>query len=556
MRRVLFTLAVGLALSGAAFVGDAFASPAPVPPGLDAAGQPLGEWREANAREAEPEPSEFKLINYFFVRGTMTNQLGDPSGLRGVSLGPIGVAEGTGSSVSTGDDTRTMYVEQRWIPVLAYSPRFVDGLATFRAQIEVDYAWGIAANALQNNQGGGFNADQVNIQTKNVNVALTPFGDPRKLSIIVGTHSVYDSIYDPTVTSLFDIIQTGYKLTFMGTDATGISAFTNTEWGIGKIAAIPMQGAQPKKASDGDARFAYNWLLTTDYAYQPRPGTVVGVSYWRLEDNSEDDAFAYQGLVKAGPASSALPPYAGTRKMSIQDATGVVNYFGAHFHHNINFKTSRFGASGFFMYNLGEFESQKDEPDLNPKIDVKGYAANLELKYNWGYTSGDVITLEGLYASGDEDALDDEFTAPLTMNYYGLPGAVWFNHKTLILFPFTSTISNYTGAVTDISNQGLGLATAIATASYDLVPHTLNLKLGAAFARSQEKPLPIGDDPSGDPGKTIGTELNAELKWHLKYLMTLGLHGGVLLKGDFYDANERVQNNPYAVFTTFTWYGF
>ena len=37
---------------------------------------------------------------------------------------------------------------------------------------------------------------------------------------------------------------------------------------------------------------------------------------------------------------------------------------------------------------------------------------------------------------------------------YGLPGAVWFNHKTLLLFPFTSTVNNYTGAVTDISNQG------------------------------------------------------------------------------------------------------
>jgi hypothetical protein len=34
---------------------------------------------------------------------------------------------------------------------------------------------------------------------------------------------------------------------------------------------------------------------------------------------------------------------------------------------------------------------------------------------------------------------------------------VWFNHKTLILFPFTQTVSNYTGAVTDISNQGYGL---------------------------------------------------------------------------------------------------
>ena len=40
------------------------------------------EWEERVSREADPEPKEFSLVNYFFTRGTVTNQLADPSGLR------------------------------------------------------------------------------------------------------------------------------------------------------------------------------------------------------------------------------------------------------------------------------------------------------------------------------------------------------------------------------------------------------------------------------------------------------------------------------------------
>jgi hypothetical protein len=193
-----------------------WASPPPVGPGLH-----YPEWLEKNGRGDDAEPSEFKLINYFFTRVTATNQLGDPAGLKGVSLGPIGIGQDVGSGTKVGPNTTAFYVEQRWIPVLSYSPNFVDGLATFRAQFEVDYQWGQAANQIQNNQGGGFNADQVNIQTKNVNVGLYPTKNPYKLAIFVGTQSVYDSPYDPTITSLTDITRTGYKLTFFGSDATG-----------------------------------------------------------------------------------------------------------------------------------------------------------------------------------------------------------------------------------------------------------------------------------------------------------------------------------------------
>ncbi|MEZ4371792.1 MAG: hypothetical protein R3B07_13245 [Polyangiaceae bacterium] len=539
---------LGISILGATGVATA-APTGPAPPGLSAEA-----WEQDSDRSAEPEHQELSLLNYFFVRGSFTNQLGDPSGLRGVSLGPLGPGEGVGSSTSVGSSTTNAYVEQRWIPVLSYSPAFADGLATFRAQFEVDYTWGLAANTVQNNQGGGFNADQVNIQTKNVNVAFYPTRNPLEMSILIGTHSVYDSIFDPTITSLFDIIQTGYKLSYLGSDATGISLFANAgPYGRGKLSFIPIGAAQPDKASEGDARFSYVYLATADYMYEVAPGTRIGASLWHLEDQSKGEAYAYQGLVKSGPSSNALSAYTGTAPFNIDSPSGDVNYLGLNFHHNINFKTSPFGASGFVMYNRGKFTSEKEDTQKNKSVDIRGAAANLELMYNWGFTKDDRVTLEGMYTTGDDDPNDGTYKGAFTMNYYGLPGAVWFNHKALILFPFTSTVSNYTGAVTDISNRGAGLTAGIFTVSHDVIPNKLNVKLGGAYARSVERPIWAGNIQGG---RTIGAEVNAEIRYSFRYLMTVGLHGAYMARGDFFTGNPQIAKDPWAAFTTFTWYAF
>jgi hypothetical protein len=126
----------------------------------------------------------------------------------------------------------------------------------------------------------------------------------------------------------------------------------------------------------------------------------------------------------------------------------------------------------------------------------------------------------------------------------------------LLLFPFTSTVNNYTGAVTDVSNQGAGLKTLLATAAWDLVPNTLNLKVGLGHAQSVVRPLPLAGSTT-PRGRILGTEVNAELKYTIRHLMTLGLHAGYLVKGDWFDGEtSTVTANPYAVFTTLTWYAF
>jgi hypothetical protein len=542
--RTLRSGAAALVLGALGTGLPAWAGPGIVP------GAYYGPWQDEKDREKEAEPREFSLINYFFTRATFTNQVGDPSGLKGVALGPIGNL--TGSAVRV-QDAKAYYIEQRWIPILEYSPWFVDGLASFRAQFEVDYLWGRAANTVQPNEGGGFNADQINLQTKNINVALYPFRDPSKLTLLIGTQPVYDSYQDPTRSSLNEIVRTGYKLTFLGSDATGLSLFSSHK-GHAKLSLLPLGTAQADKALEDDPRLKYIWLLTADYVYPVRPGTNVGVSAWGLRDDTKGDAFAFEGLVKSGPSSSGLGGFTGSARFSIDRPTGTVFWLGAHFNHNIDFRTGPLAASGFVMYNGGSYESSNPETPLNRTVDIRGLSANAEVAYNWGRTGSDVVTLEGIYTTGDKDLADGEYTGAFTLNQYGLPGAVWFNHKTLILFPFTSTANNYTGAVTDISNQGYGLQAAIATGAMDLIPNKLNLKLGAAMASSAVTP-PRWDE-NVERGRFIGAEVNAELKYHLRYLMTVGLHAGYMFKGSFYDGAARVTSNPWAGFTTFTWYAF
>ena len=512
-----------------------------------------GQWLSDNDREAEPQPQELSLISYFFTRGTVTNQLADPSGLRGVSLGPIGVGKGIGSGTKVGPSTEAYYVEQRWIPVIAYSPNFVDGLATLRAQLEIDFMWGMAANQLQHNQGGGLNADNVNIQTKNINAAIYPTRNPAQLAIVLGTQSLYDTVYDPARTSLFDIVRTGYKLSFMGTDATGLALYGNYG-GLWKASFVPFGLGQPNKATEDDARFSFVYLLSLDYAYPVMPGTVVGASFWHLRDDTEGSAFAYEGLVKSGPGSTGLSPYTGTGRFNIEQASGSVSYLGVNFHHNINFKTSDFGASGFAMLNWGGYHSNRADTQLLKEVDILGAAANLEVMWNWGRALGDLVTFEAMFTTGDSDPTDGQYSSAFTMNHYGLPGAVWFNHKTLLLFPFTSTVSNYTGAIVDISNQGYGMLSGILTGAWDVIPDTLNLKVGAAYAQATARPLPTAEGI--ERGLSVGAELNAEIEYHIRYLMTVGLHFAYLAVGNFYDGNPEVLRDPWALFTTFTWYAF
>lgn len=515
-------------------------------------------WYELRDRRDDGPFRELTFINYFFTRAMATGVRADTTLLRGVSTGPFGIGP-AGSAGRVGDGA-TYLVEQRWIPLLSATPFFADGWAELRAMLEVDYAWGFSANAVGQHQGGGFNADQLNLVTKNVYAALFPTRNPQQLSLLVGTQPFFDSIYSPHSTPASELMRSGYKMAFLATDATGLSAYGAYDAWLAKLAFVPLGVSQPRKASANDPGYAFAYLATADLALTPQPGTAIGLSYWYLRDDTEGQAFAVEGLVRSGPSPGGLASITGHVAMELQRPTGFVHYAGLNFHHNLRFFTSPWSASGFLLFNGGRYRAH-DARSLNSQVKLWGWAANLEGAYHYGRSVNDLLTLELLATNGDSDATDGTQRGPFTLNNYGAMGAFWANHRTLLLFPFARTAINATGAVLDISNQGFGLAAAIATASYDLVPNKLNLKLGTAVASCFADPPPFRELASAaaaprDRGRLIGMELNAELVYQIRFLMNVGLHTGVLFRGDFYDGNSWVTANPLAGFLTFTWYVF
>ncbi|MEM6532064.1 MAG: hypothetical protein AAF654_05540 [Myxococcota bacterium] len=504
-----------------------------------------------NQSTAEPELREFRLVSYFLTRITSTNQVASPVGLQGVSLGPIGIDGGSFTRVQ--DDVAT-FAEQRWIPYMIYKPNFFDGRIELHAQFEVDFAWGFGANTAVQNQGGGISADQVNLQTKNVNAAFYPTGNPRQLAIVVGLQSFYDSPKNPTNTLLDEIVQSGYKLAYMGSDVAGISVYGDSELHRWRAAFLPIMAAQAN-LSEQDPRFSYAIFGTLDYAYKLTPVTALGFSYWFLNDSTDGTGNIFGTTVNNGPSNSAESlPFTGVGPFPVDAAEATIHFFGTNFQHNVGFANGDFSLTGFAMLNIGSVSGDPVTANGPDDVSVFGLGANLEAQYRYGKTAGDIFTFETMYTTGDDDLTDDSYGGVFTMNYYGLPGAIWFNHKMLLLFPFTTTVSNYTGAVTDISNRGLGLLAGLGTAQYDLIDDRLNLKIGAGYARSMARPA--REDGASSPGFSHGVEINAELTYTWRYFMTVGAHVGYLAAGSFYDGNDRVTSDPWAGFLTLTWVGF
>jgi hypothetical protein len=575
-------------------------------PSVSVGGLNYKEWSENYDFDDLRKPSEFSLVNYWLTRATFTNIYpGSPFAIPGATLGPIGSPSGHLPATSKEKDDKSgsetinnNYAELRWIPIMTYTPNFFDGNVSFRAQFEIDTLWGLSRNRAAENRGGAFNADQVNIQTKNafVHWKITP-----KLSTNIGIQGFYDSIYDPFDTPATYLLNSGYKVMFYGTDATGIS-FYSKYFGLSKLSyTVVVTGKEGQKYDD--VQFA-----TFDQAFEIFPAFRLGFSYWYLLDQSKGIQDLYTLVAEGGPSSSLHMGFVGNQPFNLESANGFMNWFGVNYHYNINFFTSRWASNGYIMINKGRYENTNIlHPKVNnveitkigqgPKnpskvwfVEVDGLTANLEIQYQYGPRAnptsaplgGDKITFEYLYTQGDKDPNDDKYTGAFTMNYYGLPGATWVSHKALILFPFGESISHFAGAMTDISNQGYGTRMFIFAFYRDVIPNKLNIKVGYARAYAnagkevtyrsnalyqdldtqisaqvnadpqlqnlltlayQGKPNYIYKDNSGVfktnffreySGKLIGTEYNVEVVYQIRYLMTVGIHFAKMFLGDFY----------------------
>lgn len=221
----------------------------------------------------------------------------------------------------------------------------------------------------------------------------------------------------------------------------------------------------------------------------------------------------------------------------------------------------RIFLSGFLNANLGSVDVERNGT-WSKETDIAGFAGDLRLAYRYGQTVNDIISIEGIYSSGDDDALlDKKYNGVITGNTWGTPAGLLIGTGAYILFPHSYVVNRYVAAVTDLSNMGYGISALVINAKRDFIPNKLNAKVGTAMAYSNV-------EPSGG-GKFMGYELNCAVEYTLGTYMSVGAHAAIMNLGDFYDSNESRYGfdingtytstrpvDPWTAFLTFKWLMF
>ncbi len=498
----------------------------------------------------EKANKDFQFLAFFINQGVTSNYYPENDFLKGQVVGRLFGANTT----TTSDSLRTRYAEQRIIPFFIYQPKLFDGKAILRASFEIDWTWGDASYGVGGNYGSAISADQVNLQTQNIELELIP---AKGWKINLGLQRMFDTPYNPYRTMFDKMTTTGYRLAYWGTDGVGITVrkdwdFSMVKGGLYKLYENYVQVNDDVTLFEltGETDITRLWKLgASTYYVQDRSSGAGGVSILGQGFNSL--LATHNGMFRFNYRST---PY-----------RADVVWLGSFFGRNTEHWHDPWMVTGFFNANIGTIDTLTNKltskSDWTKATDIFGFAANLRLSYRYGQTASDVVTADLLYTTGDEDGLNDgKYSGVITGNQWGAPGAIFISSGAYLLMPHGNVVNRYVHAICDISNMGYGLSLATLNLSRSIIPYRLNAKLGGAFAMSNVEPL--------GGGKHIGTEVNGNIAYFFGPFMSLELHGAYLMLGDFYDSRQSSYSssingnsperpvNPWTAFLVFKWLMF
>ncbi|RMI13840.1 MAG: hypothetical protein D6681_05610 [Calditrichaeota bacterium] len=494
-------------------------------------------------------PREFQFLAYFYSDAVMNNIFAGNDFLNGQTVGRL-----FGGNTTTTAGFESFFMQQRLIPFFIFQPKLLDGRALLRASFEIDWTWGDRSYGTGGNTGGAFSADQVNIQTQNIEVELIPYPG---LTVNLGLQRLFDTPYNPYRTFFSTMTYTGYRLAFWGSDAAGITLRYDRDFTRFKLGYYQLY---ENRIQERDDVGLWEFMAERDLT----PTWRQGVSLWYVNDRGNGQggvSILGQGL------NSLLNDYNGVFRFPLGNTPDApykadIFWIGTFWHRNPEFTLGRWMLTGFGITNRGKVRVESGDEEQT--TDIAGYAANLRLGYRHGQTAEDVVTVDLLYASGDGDTLrDGQYSGIITGNTYGSPGAIFISHGAYLLLPHGNVVNRFVAAVNDLSNIGLGFLGGTVNVYKSLIPHKLSVKVGAAAAVSEHAP------PEG--GKTLGREINARIRFQPRVFMDVEVHAAYLWLGDFYtssavngkrerrtDPPMRTEkpHNPWTVLLTFKWLMF
>ncbi len=471
----------------------------------------------------EPPPGEeVQLLALFQTRVTTTSVETTSPYLDGQVIGTLG---GTNGTVVEGD--RGTFAEQRVVGFGTWRPDVLDAAASLTAAFEVDFVFGDQSYLVGGNTGGGFGADQVNLQTRRLHANFFGHLGGWDLTGALGLQFVSDTVYDPRSARPDDLFRTGGGLRFWGSEAAGASVWGRYDGAGGELLRARL-GAftliEEGVSLDDDVG-----LVLGDVQWTPAAGWRLGAHAWWLRDRSEG-----QGSVFGSGPFSALSELQGGPKLvvTLDDGTTATTLgsdlvwlaLDGGYNHRLDQGPLGFGA--LVVGNLGRlYVNDAEDPS------VRGLLAAGEVRYRWGLGAGSVLRAEALFSSGD--APGGDYGGVLTGNSYGFVGASWTTHGAVLLLPDPGAINRQVALAYDVSGGGAGLFAASLGAGWDVQPERWTVSANLAHAR-------LG---SGD---VLGTELTGRLQWQPLPLCRVGLTGAAVLGSPF-------PSLPWTAFASVDW---
>jgi len=285
---------------------------------------------------------EFQFLAFFITQGVNSNMYPKASLFNGQLVGRL---FGPNSS-STSDTSTSSYFEQRIIPFFIYQPKLFNGKAILRTSFEIDWTWGDQAYGISGNKGGAINADQVNIQTQNVELELIP---AKNFAINLGLQRLYDTPYNPYRTMFDKMTTTGYRLAYWGTDAVGISARYDGDFQKVKAGYYLLYENNTEAVDD---------VTLTELVYQQKLSLKwnAGASLYYVRDRGKGQG----GVSVFGEGlTSTLAAYNGSFVFNMpRDYKADIAWLGLTLSRNPDFWLDPFQLTSFVNFNLGTAQAR------------------------------------------------------------------------------------------------------------------------------------------------------------------------------------------------------
>jgi hypothetical protein len=412
---------------------------------------------------------------------------------------------GTGGFILPQKDASTAsYVEQRMRFIFDWKGENVGA----RYYGELDYTnWGDSAYNTARNQGGGLEADTVNLESKNIYMWFTI--PNTSLKVTAGMQNQSDS---------FGGMIFGYA------DMAGFFLTGNLEPLSYKLGVAKFQENLTKIDDDVD-------LYVAELKFAPVKEARLGLDFYMIRDASGNKTTFNTGQTNLNTILRGFSDYGYAPLLGTYDPS---TFFYVGLDGSIN--AGPVGLSGYAFYNGGKIKKVSGTIGtatlLNQDVDVKAWAADLRADANLGPGK---FFLEGAYVSGtgsNDNNSSADFKSPITASNYALAASYPLTSMDMqILFPNGDDITASNALAYDVQNKGRGIIAVAAGFSMKFTD-MLAGKVGIGYLTDAKNF--IGVNSTGvSIKKHKATEINANVNYALQKGLDIGLYGAYAFLSDW-----------------------